>query len=312
MRLPYLLFFTVFTLAAPGAGCAETPPFADVHLHYNWSQLDNLTAAQAVARLHEQNVVLAAVSSTPSDLVLKLREAGGDWILPMFSPYLEGSSRYTWFNDPRVLPAARAALASGDYLGIGEFHLMPGIGVKRDNKIVVGLIELAIEFDAPLLVHTEASDYRYFLPICQAHPKARFLWAHAGGLLPPEQVAQLMDACNNVWIDMSARDPWRYVMTPIADENGRLLPGWERLMMKHPARFMTGADAVWPVEDKHNWYEADSGWDHLGEYLDFHRRWLSFLPADVEQKIRLDNARVFFRRTGRRPEEGVLFPPQGR
>ncbi|NIT63102.1 MAG: amidohydrolase family protein [Gammaproteobacteria bacterium] len=268
-----------------------------------------MSAAEAVQRLDAQGVVLAMVSSTPPELALELHEAGGEWIVPFWRPYLDETGRHRWFYDPRVLPAARKAMASGRYQGIGEFHLIPGIGPARDNAILDGLIELAIEHDVPVSIHTEASDYRYFEPICKRYPGARFLWAHAGGLLPGSQVDSLLNACPNVWVDLSARDPWRYIKTPITDEQGRLLPEWEATIRNHPDRFMTGSDPVWPVEDIHNWAEADSGWERIGEFLDFHRRWLNGLPPELEKKIRLSNAQRFFGNAGRAPEGGTRGNP---
>jgi hypothetical protein len=273
------------------------PPFADIHVHYNWDQADTLDAGEAITRLVENNVVLTVVSSTTPEMALRLRQAGGPWVIPFFMPYLEPGRRHSWFRNPRVLEAARKALASGNFLGIGEFHLMPGLtpSPKRRHPVIDGLMELAIEFDVPLSIHTDSSDYRFFLPLCLRHPKARILWAHAGGLLPPDQVDALMAACPNVWTELSARDNERYIDTPIVDADGRLLPGWVELIKKYPTRFMTGSDPVWPVENRNRWDIVDTGWDRIGEYLNFHRHWLSSLPTELEKKVRLENAVEFFR-----------------
>jgi predicted TIM-barrel fold metal-dependent hydrolase len=63
---------------------------------------------------------------------------------------------------------------------------------------------------------------------------------------------------------------------------------------------MTGTDPVWGVTRTQRWDEPDEGWDHYHELIEFHRNWLSQLPPDVEHKVRLDNAKAFFR-----------FKPQG-
>ena len=97
---------------------------------------------------------------------------------------------------------------------------------------------------------------------------------------------------------MAARDPHRYLDNPIADETGQLLPAWRELLLRFPDRFMTGADPVWPIENIQSWYEADSGWDRLGEFLDFHRTWLKGLPPEVAAKVRLHNAQRFFGNPG--------------
>lgn len=284
-----------------GAAWAATDnlpaPLADVHLHYNWDQ--EITASDAIRLLQAQNVRLAVVSSTPPELALELQRAGGDWILPFFRPYLAAGRRHSWFNDPAVLPAARKALASGQYAGIGEFHLIAGLGPGRDHPMVQGLIELGIEFDVPLLVHIETSSHRFFLPLCKRHPRARFLLAHAGGLLDATAMGALLHACPNVWTEFSARDSWRYIESQIVDADGHLLAAWRDVIEEYPDRFMVGSDPVWPVEYLHNWDEADTGWQRLDEFLNFHRRWLKDLPPSLAEKLRLTNARRFFRQAAK-------------
>ena len=60
---------------------AQTAPFADVHIHYNWEQAELISPQEVVEKLKRQHVRLAVVSSTPSQWALKLaKAAGGDWI----------------------------------------------------------------------------------------------------------------------------------------------------------------------------------------------------------------------------------------
>jgi hypothetical protein len=280
----------------------KLPPIADVHLHYTWDQVDVTSPRQAVAALKRNNVVLAVVTGTPPDLALEIARAGGDRIVPIYGPYLSGYGRRDWFTDPRTLRAARAALASGKYFGIGEVHLRAGLGPRRDNPIFTGLIELAIEHDVPVLIHTESSSHLYFQPLCQNYSKARFLWAHAGGLLNASQVGTLMKLCPNVWVELSARDRWRYTVTPIVDDQGRLLPEWEALLKEYPQRFMIGSDTVWPVDPSHRWDESDTGWKKIDDYLGFHRHWLSFLPEQLARQVRLENAQRFFHQDRRKSD----------
>jgi hypothetical protein len=97
-----------------------------------------------------------------------------------------------------------------------------------------------------------------------------------------------------VWVEFSARDKWKYVNSPIVDDQGQLLPGWVSLLQLYPDRFMTGSDPLWPVEFRNNWDTADTGWDMLDELIDFHRRWLNGLPPELAEKVRLRNAQAFF------------------
>jgi hypothetical protein len=288
-----LLLFAMFVLdgCAGGIRDRETPPMADTHLHFNWDQEELLSAQEAVQRLRSENVVLAIVSSVPSDNAAKLRDAGGEWIIPFYTPYITGRSRYDWYYDARVVRRTRDALASGRYFGIGEVHFISGLGPRRDNKVFLGLLDLAREFDVPVMIHTDASSYEYLLPICKRNPDIRFQWAHAGGVLGPVQIRALMERCSNVWVELSARDPWHY--GNFTDEQGKLLPGWWELFHRFPNRFMTGTDPVWNAHQMYRWYEADEGWDHYAQLNEYHRAWLQQLPRDAQTRILLTNAENF-------------------
>jgi predicted TIM-barrel fold metal-dependent hydrolase len=269
---------------------------ADVHLHYNWDQAEVLTPQDAVRRLREHNVVFGVVSSKPPSLAPALAAEADGWILPFFMPYLEPHRKRDWFLDPRVLPAAREALESGRYKGLGEMHLIVGYAPSLESRhaVIDGLLSLAVTFDVPLSMHVEAGSHEYFQPLCRRHPRARILWAHAGGVIRPGSVAALMESCPNVWIDMSARDPLRYGGSqPITDAAGRLLPEWEQLVLAYQDRIMVGSDPFYRGDDSH-WDEPNTGWDLLGEFIAFHRTWLSHLPEHVAGKIRLENALRFF------------------
>jgi len=275
-----------------GAAAAAEPPFADVHLHFNWDHEELIAPEEAVRRLEANNVVLGVVSGVPSERALKLRQAGGDWIIPLFSPYIHHRGRTDWFTDPRVVERARAGLAQGRFFGIGEVHFIAGVGPAWDNEVFQGLLDLAREFDVPVLIHTESSSHAYFEPVCRENPDIRFQWAHAGARLGPKEVGALMAACPNVWAEFSARDPERY--GKFAEPDGTLDPAWIELFKRFPERFMTGSDPVWPPGSLYRWDVADSGWDRLGRFLDYHRAWLDRLPPDLARKIRFENAREFY------------------
>jgi len=270
----------------------ENPPFADIHLHYNWDQEEIITASSVLDKLRQENVVLGVVSSIPSENALKLSQIAGDWIIPLFSPYITQTHRHSWYLDEKVVELAREGLSSRKYFGIGELHLWSGMPPRADNKILIELFELAKQYDVPMLLHTEASDEKFIIPICQQHKHVRILWAHAGGILKPASIENVIIQCPNIWVELSARDPWRY--NTLVDESGKLPLAWTELLIKYQDKFMTGSDPVWSVTKTQRWNESDEGWDHLPELLDFHRQWLSALPEEVELKIRLNNAIQFF------------------
>lgn len=268
---------------------------SDVHLHYTWDQRGVTSPEDAINILKKNNVSFGVVIGTPPELALELSEAADGWLMPIFSPYLTPSHRMDWFTDKNVLVKAREGLKNKKYFGIGEVHLVAGLGPRLNNSILTGLIELAIEFDVPFLVHIETSSYKYFLPLCKKYSKARFLLAHAGSLLDAKNISSLMASCKNVWAEFSARDHLRYIDSPIVDEKGEIFPSWLKLIKRYPDRFMIGSDPVWPVDNRHQWDTPDTGWQKIDIYLGFHRKWLSFLPKELAKKIELENAKRFFR-----------------
>jgi hypothetical protein len=273
---------------------AALPPLADVHTHYKWSQQDVTTPAEAVATLREHAVALAVVIGTPAETALELAELDPGRIVPVWSPYRIGGDWSRWAFDEGVPKRAREALATGRYHGIGELHLIGGFVSNWRSPVISGLIALGIEYDVPLLLHTEFSRNTYLLELCRAHPRLKVLWAHAGAILPPAAVDEVMAACPNVWTELAARDPWRFVNNPTTGEDGALLPDWRALLERYPDRFLVGSDPVWPVEQLDSWDEPDTGWQEYARFINFHRQWLDRLPPGLAGKIRLRNACTLF------------------
>jgi hypothetical protein len=290
--IPLLCVCALPLIAAHALASADEDSFADVHVHFNWDQKEVIDARAIVAMLRSARVAFAVVAGTPSHLALELREAGGDLILPLFSPYTHELGRQDWYLDPRTVRLAEAGLRSGAYRGIGEVHFMRGFRPLGDNAIFLQLLALAERHRVPVLVHVDASSADPFLEICRRHAGTRLLLAHAGGVLHASQIRRILDTCANVMIEFSARDPWRY--GGLTGDDGHLLPAWRDLVLAYPERFMTGTDPVWKVTRTQSWDQADDGWDHFPRLIGYHRAWLAGLPRHVAQKIRLDNARRFF------------------
>lgn len=276
------------------------PPVADMHLHYKWSQQDVTTPAAAAAMLRAQDIVLGVVIGTPAELALQLKRAAPGRVVPVFSPYRGSGDWQRWAFDPTVIGRARAALDSGVYHGIGELHLIGGFAPRLEQAAVLhGLMALAHEYDVPVMLHTEFSRPDFMLKLCKRYPDTRIIWAHSGAILAAADVARVLESCVNVWGGLGARDPWRFVDSPITDEAGTLRPDWRALLLRYPGRFMVGSDPVWPVEQLDSWDQADTGWQELGRFWAFHRAWLRQLPGDVARKIGCENAVDLFRMSDR-------------
>jgi predicted TIM-barrel fold metal-dependent hydrolase len=295
--LPFLLVL-LFSLVPAGAEEERAPlpePVVDAHLHYKWNQAEVTSPEQAIAALRDNGVELAVVTGTPPELALKLHELAPDLILPIFSPYRDLGQWYRWQFRPDLVEEAREAIQQGPFRGIGELHLVGGFAMRwRQSQVLRGLLAVAAAHDLPVLIHMEFSTADPTLSLCRGNPGSRIVLAHAGTVLPISELERILDACPKVWMDLSARDPWRYVRNPIADDEGRLLPEWEALVLEYPRRFVIGSDAVWPVERLDAWDQADTGWAHIGDFLAFHRRWASFLPPEVAAAVLRENARELF------------------
>ena len=289
----FLLLLSLLALCFRAIAGEYRTGLADVHLHWKWNQKEVTTPEQAIDILRDNGVELAVVTGTPPELALELHRLAPEWMVPIYGVYQDAVDWSNWYRDETLISRVRKALESGDYGGIGELHMISGFVSDWKNPNISGLFELAAKFDVPVLVHTEFSRADYLIGFCQAHPKTRFLWAHAGSILPPEEVQRGLASCPNLWVELSARDPWRHVARRI-DEEGRLKPEWRDLVMAHADRFMIGSDPVWPVEQLNPWDEPDTGWQELVRFLDFHRQWLSYLPNEIEEKVRLSNAKAFF------------------
>ena len=291
---PFLLLLSVLSSYA-----SADAPVADVHIHYKWSQTDVTSPEQVLATLEHHDVEFAVVIGTPAELALELVDRRPEKILAVWSPYRTGGDWFNWAHDPQVLQRARTALASGRYQGIGELHLIGGFAPRPDSEVIGGLFELAATHDIPILLHTEFSREDYLMQLCRKHPETRILWAHAGALLKPDKVQRVLSECTNVWAELSARDPWRFVNNPVTSDDGKLLPEWRTLIERYQDRFMIGSDPVWPVDQMDRWDEPDTGWREYARFIEFHRRWLSTLEPATAEKIRWRNALAFFKRTGR-------------
>jgi len=285
-----LLGYITLLLSANYLQAAELQPLADMHVHYKWSQTEVTTPQQAVETLQRNGVAVAVIFGTPPEIVLDVQATKNVQLVYFFQPYLRPYLKSQWFLNKRAPAAVRTALASKQYKGVGEIHISDGIGPRLDNLVFNQVLKIAAEFDVPVNLHTNASSYQYMQRICSKHNRTRFIWAHAGGL-QAKAVGQLLAACENVWVEFSARDHLKSVGgIPVADNHGNLAEGWREVMLQYPDKFMIGSDPIWPVSEIDSWHRDDTGWQTLDEVYAFHRRWLKTLPAELADKLRFQNA----------------------
>jgi len=263
-------------------------PFADIHIHYNWDHAEITSAEDVIEKLKSANTQFAVVSSTPTHLALELRKKAGEWIVPIFSPYTHELGKRDWYSDKTLIEKADKGLANKAYYGVGEIHFMAGFPPRTSNPNFIALMGLASRYKVPVLIHVDSGDERYFLDICQAHSDVKILFAHAGGNLSPAHIRKIIQGCSNVWIEFSARDPWRY--GGLTNDKQQLLVGWRQLVLEFPRRFLTGTDPVWRVTRTQSWDQADDGWDHYQQLFNYHQQWINALPEEIQNYVRWQNA----------------------
>jgi hypothetical protein len=266
---------------------AKNETFADSHIHFNWDHREETSVQEVVDILKQHNVGLTIVASTPSELALELRAKGGEWIIPFFSPYIHELGKRDWHMNEQVVKNAENGLKNGHYFGIGEVHFMSGFRPTTNNAIFQQLLRLAEQYNVPMLIHIDSGNEQAFLKLCSTNPNVKMIFAHAGGNLRPSHIEKILLNCSNVWIDLAARDPWRY--GGISRDDFTLLPLWRQLVLNYSERFITGTDPVWNVTRMSTWDSGDEGWAHYEQLYDYHMTWLQDLPASVRRKISWEN-----------------------
>lgn len=277
-----------------GPTAVHAQPKADIHLHYKWNQTEVTSIDQALSVLEENDIQLAGVIGTPPELALALHKADPKRVFAWYGVYQQPGDWSRWARDKTLPARIRHALDAGGYAGIGELHLVGGFTPKWDTPVIQEILSIAKEKDIPVLVHVEFSRADYLIGLCQSAPEVRLLLAHAGAPMPVGEVRRALSACPNLWWELSARDPLRYVSSPIVDGEGALKKQWRDLIHDYSERLMLGSDPVWPVEQLNPWDEADTGWYKIGSFWQAHEQWLSQLPAPIADAIRLTNAQRFF------------------
>jgi predicted TIM-barrel fold metal-dependent hydrolase len=120
----------------------------------------------------------------------------------------------------RGLKEARRCLEAGA-CGLGELHALPQGFDLDDTRIMAPLVELAMEFDVPMMIHVNepvGHDYPGKGPVTpetiyrfvKAFPGVRLILPHWGGGLPfYELMPEVAETCARVYYD-SAASPFLY------------------------------------------------------------------------------------------------------
>ncbi len=272
----------VLLLAAPafaqtgaiGDGVAKLPIF-DAHMHYKQPAWEPYPVATVIELMDRNGVAMAAVSSTPDDGTIRLRDYAPNRIVPVLRPYHGEAGSGNWTKAPGMEAYIRERLAAYDHDGIGEFHVH-NID-PADRPLLAAIAAMAKERGIPVHIHSGAAPVRLFYEL---EPALTVIWAHAGMSEPPQVVGDMLDSYASLHADLSYRE-WEI----LGGDDDDLDPAWREVIMRHPDRLMVGSDT---------WVNAQ--WDDYDGLIAQNRRWLARLPRDVAERIAYKNAARLFGR----------------
>lgn len=231
----------------------------------------------------------AIVAHALSDLPSKQRKR--------FHPFITGFNPNDKNSDEHIRRTIE--MHPGLWKGIGEVFtrhddltaLTHGDVPRANSEAMTRVYYLAAEFDLPVMLHSNITSKREPNPLylqeieepLRAHPKVRFIWAHAGTSAEihrrQERLDFLYDTLDrmlttypNLYIDLS----WSMLDTYLLDEKGKAASDWVRLVERHPDRFMIGSDVV-------------GKFDNLGEHMSRFDPFLDALEEGVARKVAKEN-----------------------
>ena len=164
-----------------------------------------------------------------------------------------------------------ALLDKNYYAGIGEFH---AFGDDIELPVLKKVIELASRHHIFLHAHSDSSAVENIFAYDE---NAIVLWAHSGFETSAE-IDRMLSQYPNLWADLA----FRYEH----ESDGRVMPEWRELFLKHPDRFMLGTDTYTPER-----------WFYVIEHATNARRWLDDLPPGVAENIAWKNAETLLQAT---------------
>jgi hypothetical protein len=251
-------------------------PIFDAHMHYSREAWVAYPPEKIQALLDSLSVISALVSSAPDEGTFRLKAVLGDRVVPMLSPYRNGSDVFSWARDGTIVPYVESVYRAGQHRGFGEFHLNVG---QITLPVVKSVIAFAQSKNLFLQAHADARAVAELLDYVGADQIV--LWAHAGVTATPEQIDALMAKWPKLSVELSLRDD-------IAPQ-GQLDPKWRALLLRYSDRFMVGTD-TWTVGGS---YTGNERWDMYADIVNRIRGWLMQLPDDPRAAIAYKNAERF-------------------
>ena len=243
----------------------------DGHIHYNQDVWSRLSPGHALKLLSVNKIRRAIVFSTPTEGTEKLYELQPERVIPFVRPYRNERDRFTYHDDPSIIPYLEEKLKLGIFKGLGEIHLFKE---HKDTEVIQQMMQLAADNNLSVSAH---ADYETIVTLVETQPSVHFIWAHCGMDHPFADVKSALEKYTNLNCEMS----FRYGMF---DDDLQLLPEWKALLETYPERFILGMDTYVPRR-----------WAALPEHVEFAREWLMQLSEKARHKIARENIDAWFK-----------------
>ncbi len=258
----------------PIGDAVDELPIFDAHIHYKEPAWAAYPVESIIEMMDQNGVAMGLVSSTPDEGTIMLWEYAPNRIVPELRPYHDNVESSNWTKAEGIEDYLARRLDSYPHEGIGEFHIHRLD--TADAPLFREVIAMAKARDIYLHVHSGAEPIRWLYSL---DPEVKIIWAHAGLGEPASAVYDLMAEFPTLVADTSLRE-WA-----ILRGGDGLAPDWARIIYDFQDRLMVGSD-TWVNEQ----------WDGYDDIIASNRRWLSYLPREVAEKIAYRNAARLFGR----------------
>jgi hypothetical protein len=267
---PTGMFYVCFLM--PLVTVAAELPIVDAHIHYSHDAWEATPPEKAVAILREAGLKKAFVSSSSDEGTQKLYALAPELVVPVLRPYRNRGETSSWKYDESVIDMLSERLSKNRYAGIGEFH---AFGEDIELPVLQQVIGLAKQYGIYLHAHVDSDAIQR---IFKLNPDALVLWAHSG-FDEPDEIRAMLEKYPNLWSDLAFRN--EHVLLD------QVAPGWGKLFMDFPQRFVLGTDTYTPER-----------WYYVVEHAESSREWLKSLPEPVAKNIAWRNAEALLKKAG--------------
>jgi len=258
---------------AIGKAIKDVPIF-DAHVHYKAPAWGPYPPATVIELMDKNGVAMALVSSTPDAGTIRLWQYAPKRIVPELRPYHGTAGSSNWTKTAGMLDYLKQRLAKYPHQGIGEFHIHTLD--PTDEPLLRAVTQMAKARRIPIHIHSGA---RPVALLYRLEPSLTVIWAHAGMSEPADVVGRTMAKYPTLYADTSYREG-----DILGGSNG-IDPAWRDVIERFQDRLMVGTDT---------WVNAQ--WDSYSELIATNRRWLSYFPRSIAEKIAYRNAERLFKR----------------